>query len=141
MRFQNYLKSNYADKPSKGLYDVKAGDVIEIGMSGTRTKRELKIVKVLSSGKLVDSAGNIFNRNGMIYRGAEYWSRSAKKNKIKIYATPLTKDKNEKNILKISQEMLFSHIKDHKDELTKEQIQAIGKIIHVTFGNLEEKID
>lgn len=139
-RFRDYLPTNYAEKPSKGLYDAKAGDVIEVGMSGTRNKRELKIVKVLSSWKLEDKEGNIFNRDGTIYRGAEYWSRSAKKNGIKIYAVPLTKDKKEKSILQTGRDMLLSYIKEHKDELTKEQIQAIGKILNVTFSNLEEKI-
>lgn len=139
-RFRDYLPTNYADQPSKGLYDVKAGDVIEIGMQGTRNKREIKVVEILASDKIKDAAGNIFNRNGMIYRGAEYWSKGAKRDGRKIYATKLTKEKKTKSNLKLGQDMLLSHIKAHKDELTKEQIQAIGKILNVVFGNLEEKI-
>jgi len=140
MRFRDYIKPNYADKPSKGLYDAKVGDVIEIGMSGTRNKREIKIVEILASDKLKDAAGNIFNRNGMIYRGAEYWSQSAKKNGVKIYAVQLTKEKKKQDILKTGQKMLMSYLRDHIDELTKEQIQAIGKILNVHFSNLDEEV-
>lgn len=136
-RFRDYLAPNYADEPSKGLYNAKAGDVIEIGMQGTRNKREIKIVAVLASGKLRDAAGNIFNRDGMIYRGAEYWSQGAKKAGRKIYAVPMTKEKNEKNKLKRAQDSLFSLIKNRKDKLTVEQIKAIGKVLNVEFGNFD----
>lgn len=36
--YMEILKSNYADKELKGLYDAQPGDVIEIGIQGTRTK-------------------------------------------------------------------------------------------------------
>lgn len=139
-RFRDYLKPNYADKPSKGLYEVKRGDVVEIGVQGSREKREIKIVEILKSGKLKDADGNIFNRNGMIYRGTRHWSQNAKENNTKIYAVPLTKEKKTKNILTIGQNMLARHIQDNKDKLTKEQIQEICKILNVHFSNLDEKI-
>lgn len=138
-RFRDYLKPNYADEPSKGLYNAKVGDVIEIGMQGTRNKREIKIVEILSSDKLKDAAGNIFHRNGMIYRGAEYWSQGAKKAGRKIYAVPMTKEKNSKNNLKLAQESLFRVMEDRKYKLTKDQIRAIGQILNVEFYSIEEK--
>jgi len=56
----------------RGLHDAQAGDIIEIGTEGTRSKRVSRIKKVVSKDRLMDQDGNIFNRNGVVYRRVSY---------------------------------------------------------------------
>lgn len=56
----------------RGLHDAQAGDIIEIGMEGSRIKRTSRIKKVVSKDRLMDQDGNIFNRNGVVYRRVSY---------------------------------------------------------------------
>jgi len=55
-----------------GLYQAKPGDYIKIGKEGERIKKINKIKKILPNKKIVDSEGNIFFTNGLLYRGNEY---------------------------------------------------------------------
>lgn len=60
--------SGAVDGAVSGLHDARPGDIIEIGVEGHRNKFMTKIKKVGGKDRLMDMNGNIFNRNGMIYR-------------------------------------------------------------------------
>lgn len=73
MRLNEISRSDGAvDGALRGLHDAQVGDIIEIGIEGSRNKTMAKIKKVVGSNRLVDTDGNIFNRNGIIYRRASY---------------------------------------------------------------------
>ena len=73
MRLDEITRSDGAvNKSIKGLYDAQPGDIIKIGFEGSRIKHVSKIKKVVGQDRLVDTDGNIFNRNGMVYRRASY---------------------------------------------------------------------
>lgn len=88
MKFKESINENKLQ--GKGLYDVRQGDYIEIGFEGSRYKEKVKIVKVTNTNRLQDQWGNIFDRNGMIYRrmGGRI-KQISNKSKI-IYARPVT---------------------------------------------------
>lgn len=73
MRINEIQRTDGAvDKPIRGLHDAQPGDIIEIGIEGTRNKSMTRIKKVVGQDRLVDTNGNIFNRNGVVYRRAAY---------------------------------------------------------------------
>lgn len=69
-------------KYKKGLYQAKVGDSIKIGQEGLSWKYYSKVQKILDSGKIVDSEGNIFFPNGRLYKGkSQSLQKSRNKNK------------------------------------------------------------
>ena len=55
-------------KYKKGLYQARPDDYIEVGVEGTRHKESIKIDKIVSNDRLQDENGNIWNRDGTLYR-------------------------------------------------------------------------
>jgi len=55
-----------------GLFQAKIGDRIEIGIQGQRFKHRTEIVAIGANRRLRDSWGNIFNRDGQLYRRASH---------------------------------------------------------------------
>ncbi len=51
---------------------------IEIGFEGTRYKQFSIIDKIVSKNRLMDKEGNIFDRNGIVYRKKGSWIKQAK---------------------------------------------------------------
>ncbi len=73
MRLDEITRSGGAvENAIRGLHDAQVGDIIAIGIEGSRTKHMAKIKKIVGQNKLVDTDGNIFNRNGVVYRRATY---------------------------------------------------------------------
>ncbi|MCK5641229.1 MAG: hypothetical protein KAJ19_10540 [Gammaproteobacteria bacterium] len=77
MRLDEITRSDGAvENAIRGLHDAQIGDIVAIGIEGFRTKHMAKIKKVVGQNKLVDTNGNIFNRNGVIYRRVSYPCKS-----------------------------------------------------------------
>lgn len=73
MRLTEITRSDGAVEGAlRGLHDAQVGDIIEIGIEGSRNKTTTKIKKVVGKNRLVDTDGNIFNRNGIVYRRVSY---------------------------------------------------------------------
>lgn len=122
----------YADENFKGLYRAKPGDNIEIGFEGSRVKYTTKIDKIVSNGRLQDTEGNIFDRNGIIYRKKGSWVKFAG-DKI-ISARQITIKEYEKNIMQFINKQL--HEFDYTT-LPISSLQQIGKIIGRSFPQLD----
>ena len=76
MKLKNLIGEHidgYSDTRVTGLANAKPGDAIEIGFEGTRSKSRSKIIKVVANDRLMDAEGNIFNRNGIIFKKRGSW--------------------------------------------------------------------
>jgi len=125
----------YADKRVVGLANVKPGDAIEIGFEGTRSKARSKIVKVVANDRLMDAEGNIFNRNGIIFRKRGSWVKHAGANSKIISARQITKKEYIDSIMSFVSKQLkeFDWAK-----LPPETLIEVGKLIHIGFPQLEK---
>jgi len=68
---KNNLKSlirETLERYKKGLYQAKPDDYIKVGVEGTRYKESIKIDKIVSNDRLQDENGNIWNRDGTLFR-------------------------------------------------------------------------
>lgn len=69
-----------------GLHQAQVGDAIHIGIEGSRGKWYAQIVKIAANDRLMDSDGNVFGRNGVIYRRGKssLWRTKGKITSAKI---------------------------------------------------------
>ncbi len=139
MKIKHILEKNkdgVADKPIKGLFDAKPGDIIKIGIEGIRIKLYTKIDKVVANDRLQDRDGNIFGRNGRIFRRKGYQLRGTS-GKI-ISAQHVTQ-----------KELDDDHAEDRRRYLSKtdwkhvddDQIIKILKIMRVSMGTIQKRIN
>jgi len=135
MKLNEMTKDGAAEKPIKGLHNAKPGDIIEIGIEGQRHKVQSKIDKVVSNNRLQDKDGNIFGRDGMIYR-RKGWQLRDTKGKI-VSAKHMTQkqldDEHDNRRRKYLKETNW-------DKLDAEQIEKILKIMRVSFGTIQKRI-
>jgi hypothetical protein len=139
MKLINYLEEikGLKEKPVKGLYDAKVGDRLKIGVQGERSKdTHVLIKKVLPTNRLQTERGDIFDRNGMIHTRKSSYFKSLKKEDRIVFAQHMTADEVKKKQIKSAHSLLSDLIL--KKELSVQQIKAIGKIINVNFGNLDD---
>ena len=127
--------NGYSDKPVTGLATAKPGDVIEIGFEGTRFKQLSIISKVVSNDRLQDENGNIFNRNGIIFRKKRTWIKQAG-DKI-VSARQVTVKEYKKRMMDFVEKQLKNF---QWSKLDPEQLIEIGKIIKIGFPQLEDLI-
>ena len=135
MLLEETTKDGAATKPITGLHDAKPGDIINIGVEGQRHKFVTKIEKIVSNDRLQDREGNIFDRNGKIYR-RKGWQLRGTQGKI-IYAKHVTQ-----------KELDAGHDKDRRrylkeyrwDELDAERIEKVLKILRIDFGTMQKRI-
>lgn len=133
MLINEVTKDGAAISPVTGLYDAKVGDIIEIGVEGSRNKQQTKIAKATPT-KVTDSDGNIFLRSGMIYRRSGFQASVLAPGK-KVYAKLVTQKQLDK-----------SHDKDRRNYLSKQdwnkipadKIEKILKIMNVSFGDAQK---
>lgn len=125
-----------SDKYIGGLHQAEVGDYIKIGIEGTRVKHLTKIVKVIpDTNRLVDGDGNIFDRNGVVYRRKDGWAKWYGKGKI-VSAKIVTQKEFDEDYKKIKVDFLKSfeweklNIKDIEkiiDQLPVKQVNTLSK--------------
>lgn len=115
----------------RGLHQAKVGDVIKIGQTGMKFKVFSKILKISTKGKITDESGNIFTKNGMLFRAN---SHQFKKQKGKVvFAQLVTQEEFDKRFKDIKVDFLK---KFNFDKLNIEDIlKIIDSIPNVTQGN------
>ena len=125
----------YSDTRVTGLANAKPGDVIEIGFEGTRYKQRARIAKIVANDRLMDTEGNIFNRNGIIFRKKGSWIKQAGK-KI-VSARQITYKEYTDSIM----EFVSKSLKDFDwAKLSPETLIEVGKLIHRGFPQLDQII-
>ena len=131
--FDEFINEGYAPNSVTGLHNAKPGDFIEIGFEGTRYKSKSKIEKIVSNNRLQDTDGNIFDRNGIIFRKKASWVKQAG-DKI-VSARQITQAEYKEQILDFVNRQLreFDWKKIPIDDLIE-----VGKIIKRGFPQLED---
>jgi len=125
----------YSDTRVTGLANAKPGDAIEIGFEGTRYKQRARIAKIVANDRLMDTEGNIFNRNGIIFRKKGSWIKQAGK-KI-VSARQITYKEYTDSIM----EFVSKSLKDFDwAKLSPETLIEVGKLIHRGFPQLDQII-
>jgi len=139
MKLTEVTKDGAAIKPIKGLHNAKPGDIIEIGVEGSRHKIQTKIAKVVSNDRLQDRDGNIFGRDGMIFRKRGYLLKQLthnKKGKI-ISAKHITQNQLDDEHDKDRRKYLNQY---DWDKMDTERLEKILKIMRIDFGTIQKRI-
>lgn len=106
-----------------GLHQAKPGDYISIGIEGTRIKHILRIDKIVANNRLQDEYGDIFDRNGIIYRRKSSAFKSWNDKKRIVSAKIVTQKEFDNQYKDIKINFL------RKYEWHKEDIQTINNVI------------
>jgi len=88
--FVNELQG-YADVYTKGLHDAQKGSFIKIGLQGNLNKWHGKIEKIDKNDRFVTTEGDVFDRNGMLYKAKTWAFQQHLKKKLKVSAMIVTK--------------------------------------------------
>ncbi len=118
-----------------GLHDARPGDIIKIGIEGTRQKVTVKIAKVVANDRLQDTEGNIFDRSGKVFRKKGFFLKHlAPKGKI-VFAKPATQKQLDADL----EERRIEHLTNlnWKRDVSKEKREAVLKILNVQFSSMQ----
>ena len=129
--------TGYSETRVTGLAHAKPGDAIEIGFEGTRSKYHTRIVKIVANDRLMDNEGNIFNRNGIIFRKRGSWIKHVGANSKIISARHITIKEYKDTMIGMVSKTLndFDWAK-----LSPGTLIEVGKLIHIGFPQLEDLI-
>lgn len=119
-------------KAIKGLHNAKVGDIIKIGVEGSRRKFTTRIQKIVGKDRLQDIDGNVFDRSGKIFRRKGI-NLIGTKGKI-IFAKQATQKELDDDLFERKIDFL-SKIKWNKK--SPEKIDQILKILNVEFGTIQ----
>ena len=120
------------EKYKGGLYQVQIGDMLTVGIQGTRYRQHSKVVKILPDGKVVDSLGNTFNPNGTLHRSTDYmFKKTTNPNKV-ASAKVVTQPELDKQYKKIKIDFLK---KFDWDKLNIEDLEKIIDQLHIKQVN------
>jgi hypothetical protein len=124
-------------KPIIGLYNARIGDILSVGIEGHREKVFIKVSKITKDDNIVDSSGNIFGRDGRIYRRKSHLFMNMK-GKI-IYAKHTTQREVDNYFRKRKIHYLNTI---NWDKFTDEQIDNVIKSLpnKITFTTLQGSI-
>jgi len=126
---ERHQKSGALLKSIIGLYHAKPGDLIEIGIEGSRAKYKTRIAKIVTNDRLQDTDGNVFGRDGMVYRRSSWWLRGTK-GKI-VFAKHITVKDLEKEL----EDDKIRFLKKYNWEgLNSEKRDQIIKILGIRFS-------
>ena len=121
-------------KPVKGLHDARVGDILKIGIEGSRQKVNIRIAKIVANDRLQDTDGNIFDRSGHIFRrkGDGIIGRSTK-GKI-VFAKHATQKELEKDLL----DRKVQHLDNIKWKgMSEDKIEAVIQVLNIQFGPVQ----
>lgn len=99
----------YADVYTKGLHDAKAGSFIKIGLQGNLNKWSGKIDKVDKNGRFVTTDGDIFDKNGQLYKAKTWAYQQHLKKKLKVSAIIVTKEDLTEETMKWVKKSLYDN--------------------------------
>lgn len=133
MRLDEITRSDGAvENAIRGLHDAQVGDIIAIGIEGSRTKHMARIKKVVGQNKLVDTDGNIFNRNGVVYRRASYPLNSSPG---KIISAKLV---TQKSLDDTHEKRKIDHLKNKNwEDVDPETRDKILRLLRVAFTSMQ----
>lgn len=138
--FSEYLEMS-GKLQKKGLYDIKAGDIINVGIEGQRGKHQTKIVKVSASGKLVDASGNMYNRDGSVFRlknGTKLQYSIPGKDK-KVYAQPVLQKEFDTQYKKTKIDFIRKFDWESQDvSIIEEVLEIIKKLTNTEQANRKQ---
>ena len=121
-------------KPVKGLHDARPGDIIKIGVEGTRQKVTVKIAKVVANDRLQDTDGNIFDRSGRVFRKKGFFLKHlAPKGKI-VFAKHVTQKELDDEL--VEKKIEYLNKQDWK-KVSLEKREAVLKILNVQFSTMQ----
>lgn len=120
-------------KSINGLHDARVGDIIKIGVEGSRHKIYSKIAKIVANNRLQDSEGNVFGRDGMVYR-RKGWELRNTKGKIVSAKHVTQKELDQEH----HQDVIRFLTRYNWDTLSPEQLETILKTIRVSFGDIQK---
>ena len=118
--------------PIKGLYNAKPGDIIEVGFEGSRQKYVTKIDKIVSNDRLQDRDGNLFGRDGMVYRRKSGWMWDTK-GKI-VFARHMTQTQLDDDLRKRKIEYLKSA---RWNEMSDDKLNDVLALMRVSFSTMQ----
>jgi len=116
------------NKVYKNLKDVKVNDWILIGIEGQREKLRATVVKITDSDRIKTNFGDIFNRDGFIWKRKSHFTKGKKR----IFATPIT----ERDFNRIHHNININFLKKFDwERCTNEQLEAVLGILPLKFQN------
>ena len=117
-----------------GLHDARVGDIIKIGIEGTRQKITVKIAKVVAKDRLQDTEGNIFDRDGKVFRKKGFFLQNlAPKGKI-VFAKPATQKQLDADLAERKLEFLSNQ---NWKKVPLKKRESILKILNVSFSTMQ----
>jgi hypothetical protein len=120
-------------KPVKGLHDARVGDILKIGIEGSRQKVNIRIAKIVANDRLQDTDGNIFDRSGHIFRRKGGIIGMSTKGKI-VFAKHATQKELEKDLL----DRKIQHLDNIKwKSMSDEKIEAVVQVLNINFGPVQ----
>ena len=123
-------------KPVKGLHDARVGDILKIGIEGSRQKVNIRIAKIVANDRLQDTDGNIFDRSGRIFRRKGGFIGTSTKGKI-VFAKHATQKELEKDLL----DRKISHLDGIKWKgMSEDKIEAVIQVLNIQFGPVQNLI-
>ena len=135
MLLEALTKDGATSRNVTGLYNARVGDIIEIGIEGTRHKMQTKIAKVTEK-KVTDREGNIFHRDGNIFRRKSWQAVTLAPGK-KVYAKHVT----QKNLDDGHHKDRLNYLKKYRwENLDEARLKQVLSILRVDFGTVQKRI-
>lgn len=132
-------KSDYAENYSSGLYNAKLGSIIMIGIQGQRNKFWGKIDAIDKNGRFVTADGDVFDKNGLLFKSKQHWFSDALKKKLKVSAILKTKAQQLEETMTFVKKSLYADgIMPCKDPKILLEIAAL---LHRGYPQLEEIVN
>lgn len=129
-------KSDYAENYSSGLYNAKMGSIIMIGIQGQRNKFWGKIESTDKNGRFVTGDGDVFDKNGLLFKSKQHWFSDAIKKKLKVSAVLKTKAEYlEETMAFVKKSLCTDGIMPCKDP---QILLDIAKLLNRGYPQLEE---
>jgi len=134
MNLSEVTTNGAADKSITGLHDAKVGDIIQIGIQGMPQKLVTKIARVVSSNRLQDEEGNVFGRDGIIFRRKGY-QLAGSTGKI-VSARQVT----QKELDNAHDKQRRKYLKGYDwDKLDDERLTKVLNLLRVDFGDIQKR--
>lgn len=122
------------EKFSKGLYQAKVDDRLVIGKQGTRDKQITTVKKIYPDGSVLDSGGNVFQKNGILKKAGHNLPGYANRKGITISATLMTQEEADELYVQSALEIISRNLKNIKSrEQAEKMLDSLSDMLNIRF--------
>lgn len=122
------------EKFSKGLYQAKVGDRLVIGQQGTRDRQRTTVKKIYFDGSVLDSDGNVFQKNGILKKAGHSLPGYANRKDATISASLMTQEEADELYVQSALEIISRNLKNIKSrEQAEKMLDSLSDVLNIRF--------